>query len=286
MKKHYRFLGVFSVILAVSVIGFWFYYDSDVEVQTNSYAEYQIDKLTCGSCVNSITDALLQLNGIDSVEVNLTSNRGKVTFDSSLLDSKTIAETITEAGYPADLILEMSSEDYVLKQSENKLLADNYLARIGDRFLTRTDYERMVVQRFGQVASSEQKLRAWQKAWPEVLQRELLLFSAECNNVNVHDAEVSYELDIMASKYPGFENLIESRYGGLEAFRSVLREDMIINRNIENHVIAGITDQTKKNDAVQAWYAQLKDNTEVVVFDPAIKAMTQKSSEGCACCNS
>lgn len=286
MKKHYRFLGGISFILAVSVLGLWFYYDSDVEVQTNTYAEYQIDKLTCGSCVNSVTEALLQLKGIGSVEVNLTSNRGKVTFDSSLLDSKTIAETITDAGYPAELSLEMSSEDYALKQTENKLLAENYLARVGDRFLTRTDYEKMVIQRFGQVASSDQKLRAWQKAWPEVLQRELLLFSAECNNVIVHDAEVSYELDIMANKHPGFENLIESRYGGLEVFRSILREDMIINRNIENHVTAGITDQSKKNDAVQAWFAQLRDNTEVVIFDPAIKAISQKSGGGCACCNS
>ena len=286
MKKHYRFLGGISFILAVSVLGLWFYYDSDVEVQTNTYAEYQIDKLTCGSCVNSVTEALLQLKGIGSVEVNLTSNRGKVTFDSSLLDSKTIAETITDAGYPAELSLEMSSEDYALKQTENKLLAENYLARVGDRFLTRTDYEKMVIQRFGPIASLSQQLRAWQKAWPEVLQRELLLFSAEFNNVIVHDAEVSYELDIMANKHPGFENLIESRYGGLEVFRSILREDMIINRNIENHVTAGITDQSKKNDAVQAWFAQLRDNTEVVIFDPAIKAISQKSGGGCACCNS
>jgi copper chaperone CopZ len=286
MKKNFQFLGLFSVLLFLAATGLWFYYHSDEEVRANSYAEYQIDKLTCASCVNSITDTLLQLKGVGSVEVNLTSNRGKVTFDSSLLDSKTIGLAITEAGYPAVLRLEMDPDDYALRQTENKLLAEKYLARVGDRFLTRTDYESMVLQRLGSAASSDQKTGVWQKAWPEILQRELLLFSAECNNVTIHDAEVSYELDVIAKKHPGFETLIKSRYGSLDSFRAILREDMIINRNIENHVIAGITDQKKQQEAVQAWFAQLKENTEVVIFDPAIKAISLNRSGGCACCNS
>ena len=60
---------------------------------------------------------------------------------------------------------------------------------------------------------------------------------------------------------------------------------MIINRNIEDHVCNGITDTGERQARLQSWFAELQKETDVVIFDPRLKNLTQGGSGGCACCN-
>ena len=60
-----------------------------------------VSGMTCGHCVNSVTEELTELKGVENVTVDLNSGGlSEVTITSTLtLDSAEIGEAIAEAGY-------------------------------------------------------------------------------------------------------------------------------------------------------------------------------------------
>ena len=58
----------------------------------------QVKGMTCGHCVNAVTEEVSKVEGVTSVDVDLES--GKVTIAStSALDEGAIAAAVDEAGY-------------------------------------------------------------------------------------------------------------------------------------------------------------------------------------------
>ena len=285
MNKGLKIYASMVIVAALLAVGTWLIMPAGNGMANAALAEFQIEKMTCGSCVSNIEKALTGLAGIDSVEVNLTSSRGRVTYDPSEIESDAIAAVITAAGYPASVRLQLDPQEYDALQQKQAQLGQEYLASIGDRLLARSDFEEIVRQRAGGAVTPEQKNQLWQAVWKEVLQREILLSAAEKNRVIVQAGEVDAKLDELRRGHQGLEQLVARRYGSMEKFRERLREDMIINRNIEDHVYAGLDDPRKQQARLQAWYANQEKETEVIIFDPQLKAVSQ-SGGGCACCNS
>ncbi|KAI8138697.1 hypothetical protein BJV82DRAFT_523026 [Fennellomyces sp. T-0311] len=58
-----------------------------------------VEGMTCNSCVKSITNALNQLEGVQSVQVSLADKKATVDYDSSRLTPATIVETIEDCGF-------------------------------------------------------------------------------------------------------------------------------------------------------------------------------------------
>ncbi len=286
MNKSLRLYVTLGIVASALAAGAWLFVPSGGAAANAALAEYQIEKMTCGSCVGNIEKALSSLDGVDSVEVNLTSNRGRVTYDPAEIDSSAIAAAITNAGYPASLRLQLDPQEYAALQQEQAQLGQKYLARIGDRLLARNDFEQMVQQRAADTASPEQQNQLWQAVWKEVLQRELLLSAAEKNRIIIQDGEVDAKLDELRQKHQGLEQLVVKRYGSMDTYRTRLREDMVISRNIEDHVYAGVDDPREQQGKLQAWYADLQETTEVIIFDPQLKSVGQNGGGGCACCSS
>ena len=271
-----------------AMIAAWLFYPSGTSLANAALAEYQIEKMTCGSCIGKIETALTDLPGVDSVEINLTSNRGRVIYDPNDLNSQVIAETITATGFPAKLRLELDADEYVALQQEQAQLGQEYLARIGDRLLARADFEELVKQR-SRGAAAGQSDQLWKTVWQDVLQRELMLSAAEQNQVVIQSGEVDVRLDELRKGHQGLEDLVAKRYGSMEAFRARLHEDMIINRNIEDNVYAGITDPGKQQGKLRQWFIELQNNTDVIIFDTRLKAAS-KGGGGCGsggggCCS-
>lgn len=278
-------LNILLCLGFVVLIAAWSLYPSGTNSADAALAEYQIEKLTCGSCVSKIEKALSGLDGVGSVEVNLTSNRGRVTYDPGEVDSKLIAEKISAAGYPASLRLELDAREYAALQQEQSQMGQEYLAKIGDRLLARSDFEKIVQQRSPAASATEQSDQLWQAVWKDVLQRELLLSAAEQNQIIIQEGEVDLRLDELRQEHKGFEQIVVERYGSIDDFRELLREDMIINRNIDDYVYAGVKSPGERQSKFQGWYAELQKNTEVIIYDPRLKSLGNAGG-GCACCNS
>lgn len=58
-----------------------------------------IDGMTCAACIQTIGNALLELDGVKSVSVSLPLARATVVFDADVLSSVEIGDAIREAGY-------------------------------------------------------------------------------------------------------------------------------------------------------------------------------------------
>ena len=61
----------------------------------------EVDGMTCGGCVRSVTNVLKALPGVSFAEVSLEKSQAKVTFDPALADATALRAAVEEAGYEA-----------------------------------------------------------------------------------------------------------------------------------------------------------------------------------------
>jgi copper ion binding protein len=59
---------------------------------------YQVQGMTCGHCVNSVSTEVSAIQGVSDVQVDLASGRVTVTSDSPL-DTDSVRAAVDEAGY-------------------------------------------------------------------------------------------------------------------------------------------------------------------------------------------
>ncbi|HKL25379.1 MAG TPA: cation transporter [Desulfuromonadales bacterium] len=288
MKKRFLFLLSAGLLLCAVLTAAWLLVPGGVDQSRAALAEYDLQKMTCGSCVANIENALADVRGVGDVQVDLTRETGRVQFDPAVTDAEAIARTISAAGYPATLRTQMSAEELAAMRNEESRLAQKYMARIGDRYVTRLEFEERIDQAIDQNApgSPQAVSAAWRQIWNEMLQRELLLAAAAENDVLVQPGEVDARLRQITDRHPGLEDRIIAEYGSRENFRKRLREDMIIQRNLDEHVVAGVSAPGKRQSLLQSWYADLNRSTEVKIFDPRLKALSTAATGGCggSCC--
>lgn len=288
MKNRFLFLLSAGLLLCVGLSAAWLVVPGAVDPSRAALAEYELEKMTCGSCVAKIETALSGLRGVGDVQVDLTRERGRVQFDPAVIDAQAIGQAISSAGYPATLRTQLNAEELAALRDEEFQLGKKYVAKIGDRYVTRTEFEDRVSQTAGQdpAGAQEAVAAAWRQAWNEMLQRELLLTAAAENEVTVQPGEVDARLQEIISRHPGLEDRILAEYGSRENFRTRLREDMIIQRNLADHVVAEIVDPNQRQQHLQNWYAELNRRIDVKIFDPRLKTLTTAATGGCggSCC--
>lgn len=247
-------------------------------------AEFSVQNLSCGSCVQNIQNALGGVKGVGAVEVSVTSGRARVEYAPARIEAGTIAGRITEAGYPAMLNRDLSVADYQSFRQDATRLADRYVGRIGEKLVSRAEFSAALARRESATATPQQGLL--KSVWGEILQRELLMAAAEKNAVVVQEGEVDLELQKMRTVNGDFDSIIQARYGSIEEFRRQLKEEMIIQRNIDDHVLQGEADQTSVQLKLDRWFRDLVAAVPVVIFDPALKAAVEGGGKGCggSCC--
>ena len=76
----------------------------------------EVQGMSCGGCVKSVTAALTRLPGVASVEVDLSAGHAKVTGD-LLQGSDALVLALTAAGYPAKLTVATTASPPPIKKS-------------------------------------------------------------------------------------------------------------------------------------------------------------------------
>ena len=59
----------------------------------------QINGMTCGGCVASVTKALQQVAGVQKVKVELSPGAAEVTFDEALVNEAALQDAVQDAGF-------------------------------------------------------------------------------------------------------------------------------------------------------------------------------------------
>ena len=63
-------------------------------------AVFQLEPLTCPSCIKKIETTLHKTTGVDTVKVLFNSSKVKTEFDETLIEAYQLEETIKKLGYP------------------------------------------------------------------------------------------------------------------------------------------------------------------------------------------
>ena len=278
-----RLLIALSAVVIALVVGVGLFASDRYTSAELAMSEMTVSKLTCGACVSNITTALADVAGIESVEVSITTGRSQVVFDPSLVNADQIAKVVTETGYPATVIRQLSAEQYQALQREEVSLAEIYIAKIGDQLLSREEFDQLVSQRMVTARVGDNPANRSQfvnQAWQSIKQRTLLLAAAEKNRVVVPDGEVDLRIRQMQTRMSNYDSYVESTFASKDDFFRQVKEDMIINKNIQKHVLAEVTSPDERQIKFNRWFQELIGNAAVTIYDPTLK-QAASSSGGC-----
>ena len=97
------------------------------EVKHMTTQQYHIDGMSCAACSSAVERVTRKLNGVESSNVNLTTNRMVITYDESQVTPEMICEKVSKAGFSASLIVEeeqnKKKEEEEWQQQEEQLEA-------------------------------------------------------------------------------------------------------------------------------------------------------------------
>ena len=96
--------------------------------------QYHIDGMSCAACSSAVERVTRKLNGVESSNVNLTTNRMVITYDESQVTPEMICEKVSKAGFSASLIVE--EEQNKQKEEEEWQQQEEQLAAVKRRVIT------------------------------------------------------------------------------------------------------------------------------------------------------
>lgn len=255
---------------------------------TLAMTELTVQNMTCGACVSTITEALEDVDGVESIEVSVTTGRSKVVFNPEQIGAKKIAGIVSSVGFPAEVDQFLDADQYQALQSEEMRLAVNYVARIGDRLIARQVFNEEIDKQLlasGSKNLPESRNQVAGQSWQSLLQRTLLIQAAEENQVVVQNGEVELRIEQLQQSIPNLDSYVQSRYGSTEHFFQQLKEDMIISRNIEDHVLVKIKAPGMRQQRYRQWFQTLVDSTSIIIYDEQLKqAVGSAGGCGSGCC--
>lgn len=96
-------------------------------IMDNKVLDLDIEGMTCANCSLAIERGLKKQEGIESVEVNLITNKAHVEFNPSLIKTHDIINKIDDIGYGAKVIVnenvfDSSEDDQRLKKQKNNMI--------------------------------------------------------------------------------------------------------------------------------------------------------------------
>ena len=89
----------------------------DAEKAETVIAVIEVTGMHCESCVETVTNVLTELDGVEAAKVSLEKNKAKVIFDPNTLSSDQIKIAIEEKGYGVGTI-EVKEQTDQSKQTE------------------------------------------------------------------------------------------------------------------------------------------------------------------------
>ena len=250
MKKNLIAIAVVAV-LGVGALVFFGSFTDAVSSSKVVTAEFSVERLSCGSCVNTIREALSQLDGVSSVQTDVGLGQTLVDFDPSKTDASVIAKIISDSGYPAQLYARENADGVMTTDVDTDL----YIAKIGERLVSRADFNELVEQQRQVASESGQTLPVQYMvnfAWMTILQRELLLSAATESGVSVANAEID-----------GY--IKENNLTAID--REKVRTDMMLDRFFQEQNL----DIQKNSAELTTLLRSLQQSTSVQIYDSSLK---------------
>jgi mercuric ion binding protein len=95
-----------TTLMLLLVISSFTLVNANAGDEVNHQATFNVEKMTCATCPITVRKAIQGVDGVKEVTVDYDSKMATVIYDSSLTDTKLIADSCSNVGFPAILIEE------------------------------------------------------------------------------------------------------------------------------------------------------------------------------------
>jgi copper chaperone CopZ len=259
-----------------------------------------VQRLSCSSCISNIKSALAAIDGIKEVFVNIASQSAQVYFDNGKLnDVARIAAAITQAGYPAKVIKTYSAEEIKKERDFAAARSKYYVASVGGWDIARTDFnteleaaKRKYAKTYGEAVFStprgkalEDNLRA--QIVSSLINEGIIMQEITKAGFKVDAGYVEDELQqFLKDNGKGLEefkqSLQDSGYN-FNYFRKKFETRMLINRYLNERVLADAAIQADRQQAFRSWFDNARVLAEIEYYDKALERVVQAQAARGTC---
>lgn len=284
----------------------WF--DSFVEPTSEDLSQANLSKLvlkvqglSCSSCIQDIKQSLASFNGIENILVDIAGSSAFIYYNASLIkNSDSISARITEAGYPAAMIRNVSPEELRAEEKIKLSKKAYYIASVGGWELSRSDFDielgilkTQLRNNYGNdVFKSEQGLYLEHNLKAQVINQ--LITEGLClqeiarvqYSIGNEDVEKAYEeyIEDNSLDREGFEEYLASIGYPFEYFWKKFANSVLISNYLEERVFLTAHSDEQKNNLYGQWYNNIKAIVNVEYYDEELQELVINASAASGSC--
>ena len=266
-----------------------------------SKAVFKVDNMSCSGCISAIKGSLAGFPGIEDILVDLGGGKAEVYYrKEGGADVAKMAQAITDSGYPART-LKVFSADEIKKESDLAASKSKfYVASVSGYDIARADFDmemkaarKQYQKDYGEDVFStargkalEQKLQG--QILSRLIQQGTLLQEINRSGYSVDSETFKAELKAYIEKNGKSEQALQQAVSdagyGYEYFKKRFEMGVLINRFIDEKVLAGATTPDEKQRAFSAWFNNARSKAEVAYYDKDLERSIQEQRATSSCC--
>jgi len=273
-----------------------------LEIDENtSKVNLAVSDMSCSGCIATIKGSLANIAGIKDVLVDLQGGKAEVYFDRNVLkDVKVVAEAITASGYPASvegvLGAQQIREEKSLAEAKSKL----YVASVGGWDVARADLDmeleaakKRYAKTYGDNVFASPEGRALESSLKtQILSRlideGMIMQEVGKAGFKVGPATVDREFTELLGKsnldLDAFKRQMNESGYGFDYFRKKFARRVLINKYLNEKILADATNELERQEALNAWYNNAKVLARVVYYDKDLQNLAQGQGASGSCC--
>ncbi|MFH1242347.1 MAG: cation transporter, partial [Pseudomonadota bacterium] len=261
-----------------------------------------VSNMSCSGCISTIKGALAGYQGIKDILVDLGSGKVEVYYDQEkLTDTTEIEKAITASGYPAKTLKTLSPEEIREELDLAASKAKYYIASVSGYDIARADFAmdlNAARQKFkkaygddlfstDQGRALDNRLKA--QVASRLIDEGILLNEIKRTGYELSEGTVNTELEKYLKESvkneKEFQQSLEEVGYGYDYFKKKFETAMLINRYVDEKVLAGASTQYEKERLFQAWFNNSKLLADVVYYDKDLEQAIQNQNASGSCCS-
>lgn len=260
-----------------------------------------VSNMSCSGCISTIKGALAGYTGIKDILVDISGGKAEVYFNQKeLKDVSEIEKAITDSGYPARIMKTLTPEDLRNERDMAASKAEYYIASVSGYDISRADFaielnaaRQRVRKAYGdgiletaQGQAIDNRLKA--QVASRLIEEGILLQEIKKSGYGLNEDIMNSELEkyIKNSGKNGneFQQSIKDDGYDYDYFKKRFETKLLINRYLDEKVLAGASTQYEKQRMFASWFKNSKLLAEVVYYDKDLENAARNPSASGSCC--
>ncbi len=264
-------------------------------------AVFKVDNMSCSGCISTIKGSLAGFDGIEDVYVDLASGTTEVYYrGEGDADVAGMARAITKSGYPAKTLRVLSAQEIEKQRALAASKAKYAIASVSGYDIERADFDmEMNAARkkyredygkdfFGTPQGKALETRLQGQILSNLIERGALIEEINRSGYSVDDGAVETELVKYIKENGDSEEalrqaVLDAGYS-YEYFIKRFKNGVLINRFIEEKVLADAKTPSEKQRAFANWYKNARSEAQVAYYDRDLERTVRQRSVSGGCC--